>query len=107
MVSYAAPLTRPPLGLALLEERAGALLRVVGVQHALAVRLGEQLGLVERQPEALADGEPRAAHRERRVAVDHLRELPQPVAERVVLDHLGDQAELVRALPRSCAPACP
>src|SRR5262245_33001966 len=46
-----------PLRIALLEERARPLLGVVGVQVALAVGLGEQLGLVQRQPQPLANGE--------------------------------------------------
>src|SRR6185437_1239036 len=58
-----------PLRVALLHEGAGAFDRVLGVQHALPERLGEDLGLVQGETEALADREPRAPDRERRVAV--------------------------------------
>ena len=67
-----------PLRVALLHEGAGAFDRVLGVQDALPERLGEDLGLVQREVEALADRQPRAPDRERRVAVDELRELAGP-----------------------------
>ena len=53
---------------------------------------------MQRQVEALADGEARAAHGERRVAVDERGDLAGPLEQPVVLDDLGDQPELVGPL---------
>ncbi len=66
--------------------------------HALAEGLGEDLRLVQRQVEALADREARAADGERRVAVDERRDLARALEQPVVRDDLGHQAELVGAL---------
>src|SRR4051812_20787414 len=46
---------RLPVGIALLEERARPLLGIVGVQHPLAVRLGQELGFVQRETQPLPD----------------------------------------------------
>ena len=70
-----------PVGVALLEEGAGALLGVVGDRDLHAVVLGEQFGFVGGQRQGLADGEPGAAHRQGCVAVDDLGDLPRPVHE--------------------------
>ena len=67
-----------PVGVALLEERAGALLGVVGDGDLHAVVLGEQLGLVGGERQGLADGQARAAHGERRVAGSRPRRSPTP-----------------------------
>ena len=106
MVSYAASLTRPSTRDRASRGRRGGPLGVLGVQDALAERLGQQLRLVERQPEPLADRQTRAPHRQRCVAVDHGRELTEAVVQCVVLDHLGDQADSKArcALMRSCLP---
>ena len=75
-----------------------ALERVLRVEHTLAERLREDLGVVERQVEPLADREPRAAHCERRVAVDQLCDLARSRQQLVTFDDLGDEAELVGPL---------
>ena len=63
----------------------GPSLGVVGADHALAERLGEDLRLVQRQVEALADREARAAHGERGVAIDERRDLAGALEQPVVL----------------------
>ena len=83
---------------ALLDEGARPLAGVLGADHALAERLGEDLRLVQRQVEALADREARAADGERGVAIDDRRDLARALEEPLVRHHLGHQAEVVRAL---------
>ena len=77
-----------------------ALLGVVGAHHPLAEGLGEDLGLVQRQVEALADGEAGAPHGQRGVAVDEARHLAGPLHQPVVLHDLGNEPELVRPAAR-------
>ena len=74
------------------------LLGVGGAHDPLAHRFGQDLGLVQREVDALADGEARAAHGEGRVAVDDGGDLAGAIHQAIVLDDLGDETELVGAL---------
>src|SRR5262249_28074450 len=89
---------RLPRRLALLDERAPALVEVLRLLVHLEVAGGELLGLGDRQAEALEDGHLRAPDGDGRVLADDRRQLARTLHQPLVRDHLGDEPHLVRAL---------